>query len=156
MNKSKIIFIVFIVLIVGLGGVSFFFYSKYNASQKLLANPQALVDQQGEKVVAPVAKLMDLPAGETPTVATVLDASKLKEQQFFANAMNEDKVIIFSQAKKAILYRPSTNKIIEVSPLSMGTEAALADPSVTPTPTVKAEKPTPTETPEIVGTEEKL
>ena len=130
------------ILVIGLGGATYYFYSKYNDSQKLLANPQALVDQQGAQIVAQVAKLMDLPIGETPTVATVLDASKLKDQVFFASAMNEDKVIIYTQAKKAILYRPSTNRIIEVSPLSMGTEEAIANPSVTPTPTKKVAKPT--------------
>lgn len=142
MMKNKFLVILFVILVLGLGGTTYFFYTKYNDSQKLLANPQKLVDEQGAQVVAQVAKLMDLPTGEQPTVATVLDASKLKDQAFFANAMNDDKVIIYAQAKKAILFRPSTNRIIEVSPLSMGTEEAVTTPSVSPTPTEKAIKPT--------------
>ncbi len=62
---------------------------------------------------------MELPSGETPTVAAVSDVSKLQGQQFFVNAKNGDQVLIYSNAKKAILYRPSTNKIIEVGPVNL-------------------------------------
>jgi len=96
-----------------------------------MINPQQLVDQQGAEIVSKVSLLMDLP-NEAPTIATVLDASKLQDQVFFKNAKNDDRVLIYTQAKKAVLYRPSTNKIIEVSPLNLG-----EDISVSPTPTQK-------------------
>lgn len=67
-----------------------------------------------------VGMLIELPQGETPTVATVSDKDKLKDQPFFANAQNGDKVIIYPNAKKAILYRPSINKLIDVAPVSFG------------------------------------
>ncbi len=35
-----------------------------------------------------------------------------------------DKVIIYSQAKKAILYRPDEKKIIEVAPFTTNPEAS--------------------------------
>jgi hypothetical protein len=53
-------------------------------------------------------------------VATVSDASKLQSQQFFAKAQNGDKVLIFTNAKRAVLYRPSTNKVIEYAPVNIG------------------------------------
>ena len=75
---------------------------------------------------------MELPQ-EVPTVATVSDVSKLKNQAFFANAKNGDKVLIYQNAKKAILYRPSSNKIVEFGPINLGA-AQTASPSAAVTP----------------------
>lgn len=81
-----------------------------------------------------LAKLMALP-NEKPTVATVSDIEKLKDQEFFTKAKNGDKVFIFPKAQKAILYRPSTKKLIEV--------AFYNTPPVTPQLT-QTSSPTPT------------
>ena len=40
--------------------------------------------------------------------------TKLRNQTLFQNAQNGDKVLIFNQAKRAIVYRPSENVIIEI------------------------------------------
>lgn len=72
---------------------------------------------EGEKVkslVKEVGKFVDLP-NETPRIVTVFDADKLRSQPFFAKAENNDQVLIYEKAKKAILYRPSTKKLIEVA-----------------------------------------
>jgi hypothetical protein len=77
---------------------------------------------------------MELPTGEEPQLATVSDAAKLKtDQPFFANAENGDKVLIYQTAKKAILYRPTTNKIIEVGPVTLDNTTSTVP---TPTPTL--------------------
>lgn len=72
-----------------------------------------------EDVVKKVGMLMVLPEGEEPTLATVSDPEKLKDQPFFKNAQLGDKVILYTKAQKAILYRPSLNKIIEVAPINL-------------------------------------
>lgn len=64
--------------------------------------------------VKSIGKLMVLP-DEVPTLATVSDKKKLANQSFFQDSENGDKVLIYSKAKKAILYRPAINKIIDVS-----------------------------------------
>ncbi|NCB21201.1 MAG: LytR family transcriptional regulator, partial [Clostridia bacterium] len=64
-----------------------------------------------------VAQVMELPQGENPTVATVSNSNKLKEQDFFKSAENGDKILIYAGYKMAILYRPGVNKIIKVAPL---------------------------------------
>jgi hypothetical protein len=63
---------------------------------------------------------MLLPTEELPIVATVADPEKLKGQAFFVNATKGDKVLIYNTAKKAILYSPTENKIVDVAPLSIG------------------------------------
>jgi hypothetical protein len=86
-----------------------------------------------------ISKLMVLPANETPTVATVSDPEALKDQAFFANAQKGDKVLIYAQAKKAILYSTTLNKIIDVAPLNIGTEKPVT-PSA-PKTTTEVKKP---------------
>jgi len=117
-----------------IGGV--FAFTKYQATQteltKLKQNPQSVAQQEVKDLVAQVGKIVELPTGETPTVATITDKSKLTDQQFFANAQNGDKVLIYVQAKKAYLYRPSTNKLIDIAPVNVGTASASPSPSATP------------------------
>lgn len=73
-------------------------------------------------IQAKLSKSIVLPQ-EQPTFATVADITKLKNQPFFAHAANGDKVLIYPQAKKAIIYRPSTGKIIDVGPLTASDNA---------------------------------
>ena len=60
-----------------------------------------------------------MPSSEAPTIATVNDITKLKGQAFFADAKNGDKVLIYTKAGKAVLYRPLTNKVIEYSTVNL-------------------------------------
>jgi len=110
---------------------SVYFYTQYRTAQQRLTNPNLFAQEEAKKYTAMVAKLMTLPADEVPTLATVNDKEKLKDQPFFANAENGDKVLIFTNAKKAILFRPSINKIIDVAPVNIG---ASATESATPAP----------------------
>jgi hypothetical protein len=132
--NTKIIIIAIIVIIIALVP-SIYFYSKYSQSQKLLQNQNG---REASALIEQVSKLIEFPKNEVPTIATVTDKAKLADQDFFANSQNGDKVLIFSLAKKAILYRPSINKIIEVAPINVGDQAqtpsASSSPSATPTP----------------------
>ncbi len=82
------------------------------------SDPSVKVRQEAEELTAAVGKLIVLPEDEQPTIATVNDLKKLQDQPFFANAQLGDKVLIYTKARKAILYRPFENKIIELAPLS--------------------------------------
>lgn len=55
---------------------------------------------------------------ETPALATVEDQNKLSSE-FLRSAEDGDKLLVFKNAKKVILYRPSIDKIIEVGPVSI-------------------------------------
>ncbi len=124
-RRRKMLLLSLLVLILA-GTTGFFAYKYHQANQqaKLEANPKAAAAQQINDLVDKVGKLVVLPSGETPTVATVTDISKLKGQAFFAPAQNGDKVLIYTQAKKAVLYRPSQNKVIEIAPLNIGSSSS--------------------------------
>ena len=74
---------------------------------------------EAASVIRDVGKLIMLPEGEIPTVATVTDPESLKDQPFFVNAMVGDKVLIYTNARKAILFRSSENKLVDVAPLNI-------------------------------------
>jgi hypothetical protein len=97
-----------------------YFYLQY---QKIKKNPNIVAKQETDQLVEQVSKLIDLPKDETPTVATILDKEKLKDQPFFANAQNGDKILIYTKAKKAIIFRPSQNKLINVGPIAIDQKA---------------------------------
>lgn len=104
---------------------TYYFYRQYQKAQKILADPSLSSLQEARSLKDKVGKLMVLPPDEDPAVVTVTDKEKLGGQPFFAGAKNGDKVLVFAKAKKAILYDPSANKIVEIGPLIM--------PSPTPT-----------------------
>lgn len=114
---SKLVFGVLIVF--GLGaGITAFAVTKYPETLGL-SKGQAQAQAEVDVLIAEVGKLLALPSDEKPTVATITDVEKLKEQTFFKNAMNNDKVLIYTKAKKAILYRPSEKKIVEVGAVNI-------------------------------------
>jgi type II secretory pathway pseudopilin PulG len=127
-NKALVIIIIIIVLAVAVLP-SYYFYSQYKKTQSLLTNPTASLAAEAKQVVGEVGKLMVLPTTEQPTIATVSDVTKLADQPFFANAQNGDKVLIYTQAKKAILFRESIDKIIEVAPVNLGSGTPVVNPS---------------------------
>ena len=92
-----------------------------------LTNPEEAAKEEVRVLTEKVAMLVDVPKGETPTLATVNDPAKLKEQAFFTDAQGGDKVLVFVQAKRAILYRPSTGKVVQVANVSV-TEPAGTTP----------------------------
>lgn len=110
-----IIIILSLMLILALGALGYFVWSTNN--------PQRAAQDELKDVVAKVEKLMVLPEGETPTLATVADPEKLKDQKFFQNAKTGDKVLIYANSQKAILYNPSSNKIVEVAPINLGVDS---------------------------------
>ena len=105
--------------VVVLASVGTAFYYKRQATI-LRTNPAKAVEKEVKQVIEAVSRLVVLPEGETPTVATVADKEKLKDQVFFANAKVGDKVLIYTNAKKAILYNPEADKIVEIAPLNIG------------------------------------
>jgi hypothetical protein len=109
-------FVVFLLALVVVAlGTAFYFYMKAGATE-----PRS---QEAAEIIAAVSKLMVLPEGEEPTVATVSDPAQLADQPFFSNAKVGHKVLIYTKARKAILYDPAAHKIVEVAPLNLDSGA---------------------------------
>lgn len=115
-SSKKIRVIVFFILVIAIGGVltSYYMWKKV----KNLENPSLAIESEVKKIVGDISNIFVLPMDETPTLATVSDPSKLKSQAFFANAEAGDKVLIYTKSKKAILWRPSISKIVEISAIN--------------------------------------
>lgn len=106
--------------LVALVAAGYFYYENLKLKKEASGPAASGQEQQVADIIAKVSRLIVLPSGEEPTVATVSDPEKLKDQPFFANAKVGDKVLIFTKAKKAILYDPQADKIVDVSPLNIG------------------------------------
>jgi hypothetical protein len=111
--------VVLILVLIGTAALFGFLYFRsraelHQARQASLANTadeaRALVKKIGIHIALP---------SEKPTIATVENTKKLANQVFFKNARNGDKVLMYTQSKKAILYRPSEDKVIEVAYLNI-------------------------------------
>lgn len=104
-------------------GSSVYFYRNWQVEKSKSANSSDTAAKEARDLIAKVGKLMELPTGEEPTVARITDPTKLANQPFFAKAKKGDQVIIYANAKLAILYDPEINKILNVAPVNIGGQA---------------------------------
>jgi hypothetical protein len=133
-KKKTIAVAAAIIVLVSAFGSAYYFYTRY---AELTKNPDAQAQKEVETLVLKVGKLMELPKDESPTVATIADVSKLKDQAFFKNAANGDKLLAYTKSMQAILYRPSIDKIISVAPIVINSNQETTDQSQS---TEKSEK----------------
>ena len=115
-SKPKRKFIKIIILLISYLVVALVVWKLTKGMQTSPEYQQQQAQKQIEMVVKKVGELTMLPANETPQVAIIQDVEALKKTQpFFADAENGDKVLIYVQAKKAIIYRESTDKIVNIA-----------------------------------------
>ncbi len=117
LNLFGKLLVTFVILVfVGAIASSVYFYKKSKVEVKDDAKTNL------EETIEKIGRHYLLPEGETPTLATVLNPEELKNQQFFLRAKKGDIVLIYAEAKKAILYDPVADKIIEVAPVKPATD----------------------------------
>ena len=122
---------------------AFFELGRYSVYR---AYPTLESQQQATEILHKVGRLIQLPPDETPTMATINDAGIAKQgQPFLASAANGDVLIIYADAGEALLYRPSTDRLIAVGPVD--TSASQAQAAETPVPQVIATSTDATDTP---------
>lgn len=107
---------------------------QYEAIKK---DPQILAKEETKELVAKLSKLVVLPENEEPILATITDKEKLTDQVVFAKTENGDKIIVYSGVKKAYIYRPSQNILVDVISINTNENLTVEKPKSTPTPTEK-------------------
>lgn len=118
-----VVSVVFAVIIVA----AIFFATQFFALQ---SSSETANDSTTQRIIAKVENLYMLPDGE-PTVAKVQSKEKLGNQAFFSQAQNGDYVLVYTEAKLALLYREDINKLVNVGPIALGEalQSAAAEPS---------------------------
>ena len=105
------------VLLIFTSIMNIYFYHTLSGIKK---DPQKVVREETQRMLAKIAKLLVLPEDEQPTIAVVSDPELLKDQPFFAKAEKGFKVLIYANAGKSILYNPTKNVVVEVSSVNTG------------------------------------
>ena len=115
-SKKFIFSFLNLALILALAGFGGYYFKKYQDVKDKVPNLNVLSEQQ--KAIDEVAKLYNVPGGEKPaTGGKVTDKESIKKQYpILQEAENGDYLFLYEKAKLAILYRPSTNKIIKAIP----------------------------------------
>jgi hypothetical protein len=124
MKKNKFILPVVVVALIAIAG---FQTVRAQDSKKkydqVIANPSDYIKdatkKETEALVATVSKTVNLPKDETPSLATVEDTEKLKDQPFFKDAKKGDKVLIYAAARQAFIYRTEEGKLINSGPIAI-------------------------------------
>ena len=117
---GMITWIIFIVALIAFGW-SLTNYLKTSHQIAVLTDPTlaSQVNEQETKVLLEkIGKLIELPKEKDPVVATINDAESLATtQDFYTNAHNGDRLVIYRASKKAIIYDEQNDKIVNVGPI---------------------------------------
>lgn len=117
MSKKKFISIGIVVALVA--GFAFVGYDYFLAKKYIFktVSTEEKARQEVAAVTSVIRKSVDLPPDEKAVMATVTDIDQLKNQQFFQNAQNGDKVIMYPESGKALIYRPKDKRVVEFGAL---------------------------------------
>lgn len=111
-----VIIVLTVLLCLSVGIAGYFYYQYHNSAQ--VKDTEEIAE-----LTKTIGKFMELPGDETPTLATVTDREKLADQPFFRKSENGDKVLIYTNSGRAILYRPSAKKIVDVTTINVNAQA---------------------------------
>ena len=140
LGKKKLLITILAIITLIAVILSLFLFNRYREMEQKIKDPTHAAELEVDQWVTKISKIINLPAGERPTLATVNDKERLVNQPFFAEAEVGDKVLIYEQARRAYLYRPGSNKIINVSQININqlapspTASLEASPSALPIP----------------------
>ncbi len=73
---------------------------------------------QETRLVTRIRSMAEVPQDEIPTVQTITDKNKAT-QAFLQQSEDGDKLVLFVQSKIAVLYRPSTDRIVALGPIEL-------------------------------------
>lgn len=109
---SKVFIIVLAFIMVLLLTACGYFYYQYKLAT---VDPQKEQQKKASSIVKEVGQYMQLPQDDQVNIIEVNDKNQYSGQPLFMKAQNGDKMLFFTKANLAVLYRPSSKKIITVS-----------------------------------------
>ena len=115
-NKTAIL----LTLILLAGAVSYLLF--YQKSQRVtinipqLAPSKTVIINPDQDLLSELEKRLAMPKGK-PAIFNISDLSHLTSQNFFNGSKPTDKLILFQEDKKAVIYDPIAKQIINVGPL---------------------------------------
>ena len=109
--------VLIVVVLLGYLAIDKFKVMPGNKPAAPVAGKDGEVSPDDMKMLEQLGKILLLPKDVTPTIALVTDVEALKKQQpeFFVNAKNGDRVILYPGM--AIIFDATANKIVKVGPI---------------------------------------
>ena len=100
--------------------VLFLAWQYFNARRDVatLSNPKNSAEKANAELVQELQRISILPNDENPQVAELTDKEKQKNNPFFKDAQNGDKVLVYQKAGKIIIYRPATKQVVNMASLN--------------------------------------
>ncbi len=118
--KSKLLWLLILLILLALAGGVAFLYTKYAETRKeveklsTVQGQQELSKTQTQELLGEMRQIIIMPTNEDPVVATITDINQLKDKDFYKDAKNGDRVVVFANAKKAYIYSPERKLIVNV------------------------------------------
>jgi hypothetical protein len=110
----KAVALALVITIGGYGGVRYFTAPVSSDS----ISPDFATNEEAINLLKKVARHVLVPQNEMPMVATIANAAQLKkEQSFYENTLDGDKVVAFMSQKKVIIYSPSRDIVVNIGPI---------------------------------------
>lgn len=119
-SKKKLVVSV-LVIVVALAG--FLAYREYSHTKDVANDPELAKQEEIKKTIKDVASHVQFNGVDKAVVSTVNDneLANLQKQDFFKEAQAGDKILVYAESKRVILFRPSLNKIVNMTQLSVTT-----------------------------------
>lgn len=133
MIKKKVFLIIIVVLIVA-GGAFYWFGLRKSAEAPMPKEVKVLLEKLQKHII--------LPTDEDPQISIIDDpVQATKDQPFVTGSQKGDLLIVYIKARKAIVYSPSRDIIINVGPISVNPdEVSPTAPSSTASTTETTKK----------------
>ena len=107
-SRMKVFLIVVVTLILAMAGTLIFMFVRSQAT-----DDASIIERAGKHIILP---------SETPNITTIEKSSELKSQPFFSGVEDGDKILIYAESARIIIYRPSQNILVNVGPIVDDTE----------------------------------
>lgn len=113
---------VLLVLLLLTTGVSALLFIKYQRA--LGSNPS----EERQQIISKIEHVVLLP-NEDPSLSTVVDSTKFTNQTLRDRAKNGDKLLIYAEAKRLVIYRPATQKVVDLLTIQEKQPTTAASPA---------------------------